>query len=145
MIPFYDEGPVRAFERLMDEIKDLSKSLQDLCLRDPCNDKRRIEDTKGGLLVDSYRWILDNATFQEWHCNKKNRLLWVNGDPGKGKAMLLCGIIDELQSAAGGRTLISYFFCQATDSRINNASAVLRGLLYMLITQQPTLVSHVHK
>jgi hypothetical protein len=39
--------------------------------------------------------------------------------------------------------LLSYFFFQATDSRINNATAVLRGLIYMLIDQQPSLVSHV--
>jgi hypothetical protein len=42
-------------------------------------------------------------------------------------------------------TLLSYFFCQATDSRINNAVAVLRGLIYLLIDQQPLLVSHVRK
>jgi hypothetical protein len=31
------------------------------------------------------------------------------------------------------------------DSRINNATAVLRGLLYLLINQQPLLVSHIRK
>ena len=39
--------------------------------------------------------------------------------------------------------LLSYFLCQAADSRINNATAVLRGLLYLLINQQPSFVSHV--
>ena len=41
--------------------------------------------------------------------------------------------------------LLSYFFCQATDSRINSATAVLRGLLFLLISQQPSLVSHIRK
>jgi hypothetical protein len=41
--------------------------------------------------------------------------------------------------------LVSYFFCQAIDARINSATAVLRGLLYMLLQQQPLLVSHVRK
>jgi len=41
--------------------------------------------------------------------------------------------------------LLSYFFCQATDPRINHATAVLRGLIYLLILQQPTLVLHVRK
>ena len=36
-------------------------------------------------------------------------------------------------------------YCQATDSRINNATAVLRGLLYLLIDQQPMLISHIQK
>jgi hypothetical protein len=30
-------------------------------------------------------------------------------------------------------TLLLYFFCQATDSRINNIAAMLRGLIYLLI------------
>ncbi|KAH8731584.1 hypothetical protein GQ44DRAFT_767448 [Phaeosphaeriaceae sp. PMI808] len=43
---------------------------KDYCLRDlrstnPRDDKKRIEKTKGGLLKDSYRWILDNADFQQ--------------------------------------------------------------------------------
>jgi hypothetical protein len=57
--------------------------------------------------------------------------------------MLLCGIIDELQNVLSKTALVAYFFCQATDSRINSATAVLRGLLYMLVSQQPSLVSHI--
>jgi hypothetical protein len=109
----------------------------------PCNDKKRIEDTKGGLLADSYRWVLDNTTFQQWQQDPHNRLLWVKGDPGKGKTMLLCGIIDELQNVLSKTALVAYFFCQATDSRINSATAVLRGLLYMLVSRQPSLISHI--
>ncbi|PVH92635.1 hypothetical protein DM02DRAFT_677372 [Periconia macrospinosa] len=41
--------------------------------------------------------------------------------------------------------LLSYFFCQATDSRINNATAVLRGLIYLLVDQHPSLIPHVRK
>jgi hypothetical protein len=60
--------------------------------------------------------------------------------------MLLCGIIDELKkTAAADCSLLSYFFCQATDSRINNAIAVLHGLIYLLIDQQPALLVHVRK
>ena len=36
--------------------------------------------------------------------------------------------------------LLSYFFCQATDSRINNATAVLRGLLYLLVDLAPNVM-----
>ncbi|KAF7502486.1 Vegetative incompatibility protein HET-E-1 [Endocarpon pusillum] len=57
--------------------------------------------------------------------------------------MLLCGIVDELRKSAAEMGLLSYFFCQATDSRINSATAVLRGLIYLLVDQQPSLISHV--
>ena len=141
----YGEGSPRAFERLEKEIDKLNKRLRDLRPTDPRDDKKRIEETKGGLLKDSYRWILNNADFQRWRRDQQSRLLWIKGDAGKGKTMLLCGIIDELDKSMRGSTSVSYFFCQATDLRINSATAVLRGLMYMLVSQQPSLISHVQK
>lgn len=38
--------------------------LRDLRTTDPRDDKTRIEETKGGLLEDSYRWILEHSDFQ---------------------------------------------------------------------------------
>jgi hypothetical protein len=143
MAPVYGEGLEQAFGRLHDKIRQQEECLRDLRATDPRNDKKRIEDTKGGLLADSYRWVLDNITFQQWQRDPHNRLLWVRGDPGKGKTMLLCGIIDELQNALSKAAFVAYFFCQATDTRINSATAVLRGLLYMLVSQQPSLISHI--
>jgi hypothetical protein len=146
MAPLYGEGMAAAFRRLQDEVDKMEKCAQDLRVIDPRDDKRRIEETKGGLLKDSYRWILDNSQFQDWRSDQQQgSLLWIKGDPGKGKTMLLCGIIDELNNSIANTALLSYFFCQATDSRINNATAILRGLIYMLISQQPSLVSHIRK
>ncbi|KAF2008821.1 WD40 repeat-like protein [Aaosphaeria arxii CBS 175.79] len=119
--------------------------IRDLYSTNPRDDKTRIEDTKGGLLADSYRWVLDNTTFQQWQQDEHGCLLWIKGDPGKGKTMLLCGIINELQKSMPRTALLSFFFCQANDSRINSATAVLRGLLYMLVNQQPSLVLHIRK
>jgi hypothetical protein len=144
LAPVYGEGAAGAFRRLMDEIDSSKRCIRDLHGTDPHNDKRRIEDTKGGLLADSYRWVLNNTTFQQWQQDLHSRMLWIKGDPGKGKTMLLCGIINELQKATTDVT-VSYFFCQATDSRINSATAALRGLLYMLVDQQPSLALHVRK
>jgi hypothetical protein len=53
---------------------------------DPRDDKKGIEETKGGLL-------------------------WIKGDPGKGKTMLLCGIVNELEKSRTKKDLLSYFFC----------------------------------
>jgi NACHT domain len=67
--------------------------------------------------------------------------------------MLMIGIIDELsrqvtaaraaQSTNAG--ILSYFLCQGTDARLNNATAILRGIIYVLIDRQPFLVSHLRK
>ncbi|KUJ15217.1 NACHT-domain-containing protein [Mollisia scopiformis] len=136
------------FAKRMD--RRMSNAENRACLRDlqttnPCEDKVRIELDKGGLLRDSYCWVLENADFQGWRDDQQNRLLWIKGDPGKGKTMLLCGIIDELVKAASHTTNVLFFFCQATDTRINNATAVLRGLLYLLVKQQQSLISHIRE
>jgi hypothetical protein len=144
----YGEGRENAVRRLRNEIDNASKDqecLRHLYVTDPDADKIRIEETKGGLIVDSYHWVLENHDFIQWINNQQNHLLWIKGDPGKGKTMLLCGIIDELKKSTAETHLLSYFFCQATDSRINNSTAVLRGLLYVLIKQQPSLISHLRK
>lgn len=64
--------------------------------------------------------------------------------------MLLCGIVNKLSSRTRlkdqkANTLLSYFFYQAADERINSATAVLRGLIYLILEQRPLLVSHIQK
>ncbi|KAL6364061.1 hypothetical protein LRP88_03494 [Fusarium phalaenopsidis] len=125
------------------------KYLAVLCSTDPRHDKIRIEETNGGLLKGSYRWVLQNDEFQCWRDPNESRpLLWIRGDPGKGKTMLLSGIIDELQPLTklgdpASHTSLSYFFCQATNPGLNNATAVLRGLVYLLVDQHRCLLSHL--
>lgn len=96
---------------------------------------------KGGLLRDSYSWILTHDDFLRWRKGGDfdSRLLWIKADPGKGKTMMLCGIINELDPSDPTH-LVSFFFCQTTDIHLNNAIAVLRGLLFQLIDKWPSLV-----
>src|SRR5467141_5471053 len=123
--------------------------LTDLLLTDPRNEKTRTKRTKGGLLNDSFCWILGNSEFQRWREDKQSQLLWIKGDAGKGKTMLMIGIIDELQQqvARSGKSsameVLSYFLCQGTDSRLNTATAILRGIIYLLAIEQPFLISHL--
>ncbi|KAH7558833.1 hypothetical protein BM1_04970 [Bipolaris maydis] len=147
LAPCYGEGVEGAFRRLHDEIDKSTRCIQDLCGTDSRKDKQRIEEMKGGLLTDAYSWIFHNDSYMNWYTDPESRVLWIKGDPGKGKTMLLCGIINELETSTPMRNtkLVSYFFCQANDPRINSATAVLRGLLYSLVNQQPSLVSCVRK
>ncbi|PHH51573.1 Vegetative incompatibility protein HET-E-1 [Ceratocystis fimbriata CBS 114723] len=117
--------------------------LSDLCITDPSTDKKVIESRKGGLLKDSYQWILSHDSFQQFRSQSGSPILWIKGDPGKGKTMLLCGIIDQLtpdQSVS-----LSYFFCQATNDQLNTATSVLRGLIYNLAYHNPHLTKHVRE
>ncbi|EHK15471.1 uncharacterized protein TRIVIDRAFT_165017 [Trichoderma virens Gv29-8] len=122
--------------------KEEERCLKDLRITDPRDDKSRIEDTNGGLLQGAYGWAINHDDFIAWRDEKENHLLWIKGDPGKGKTMLLCGIIDELQSL---NIKPCYFFCQATDPRLNNATAILRGLIYLLVDTNRQLLSHIQE
>lgn len=59
--------------------------------------------------------------------------------------MLLCGIIEDLKKTPGENSNIGYFFCQATDSRINSASSVVAGLIFSLVKQNPKPFSKICK
>ncbi|KAK6536048.1 hypothetical protein TWF281_000294 [Arthrobotrys megalospora] len=137
------EAPSKEFN------KQDHKCLTDLYVTDPADDKTRITETKGNLLRDSYIWILQHADFKLWRCGN-SQLLWITGDPGKGKTMLLCGLIDELSPSTKLEdqkldTLLSYFLFEGTDSRINNPTAALRGLIFMLVGQHSELISYIRK
>ncbi|KAL2104446.1 hypothetical protein VUR80DRAFT_727 [Thermomyces stellatus] len=58
--------------------------------------------------------------------------------------MLMITIVEELErQRPTSSTALSYFFCQGTDENLNNAAAVLRGLIYILCHEQPPLASHL--
>ena len=63
--------------------------------------------------------------------------------------MLMITIVKELEEELERQpltssTALSYFFCQGTDENLDNAAAVLRGLIYILCIKQPSLTSHLH-
>ncbi|PYH97534.1 hypothetical protein BO71DRAFT_438788 [Aspergillus ellipticus CBS 707.79] len=110
------------------EESQVQACLRDLRITNPRDDKTRIERFKGGLLYNSYCWVLENDIFKQWRDNNgdggpQDRLLWIRADPGKEKTMLLCGI--------------------ASDPRLKNATAVLRGLIFSLLGERPALISHI--
>ncbi|KAL2802340.1 nucleoside phosphorylase domain-containing protein [Aspergillus granulosus] len=124
-----------------------NQCLASLMLSNPEVDRHIIEERKGGLLNDSFQWILIDTEFQKWRSGAESQVLWVKGDAGKGKTMLMIGVIKELLQRDGPESSVSiaYFLCQGTEPQRNNAIAVLRGLLYLLIFQQPFLITHLRR
>jgi hypothetical protein len=58
--------------------------------------------------------------------------------------MLMIGLIRQLShQPATVSPALSFFFCQGTDTALNNATAVLRSLIWLLLLQQPCLISHL--
>jgi hypothetical protein len=128
------------------------KCLFDLHVVNPQDDIVRIEQEKEDLLDDTYAWIFEDKNydaFTNWDESylPPCQLLWVKGGAGTGKTMLMIGIIRKLsyQSAVLAPTL-AHFFCQSqgkTDLPLNNATATLRSLIWMLLVQQRDLIKHL--
>jgi NACHT domain len=143
---------------------NIDPCLRDLRITDPREDKDRIEASKDRLLRDCYAWILESPDFRRWMDHDDTQLLWIKGDPGKGKTMMMIALVEELSerfkaeprsgilspmlAKLKGKTrsgILSYFFCQSTDSRLNNSISVLKGLIYLLVIQKRGLIRHVQK
>ncbi|KAL1844225.1 hypothetical protein VTJ49DRAFT_3881 [Mycothermus thermophilus] len=124
---------------------------RDLRVVDPQHDMERIEKNKDELLDDAYNWILrtqEYADFTNWgdsgSGHPPRRLLWIKGHAGTGKTMLMIGLIRQLSHQPVALSpALSFFFCQGTDAALNSATAVLRSLIWLLLLQQPRLISHL--
>ena len=124
------------------------RCLKDLLVTDPQVDKVRIEARKDHLLEGSCSWVFESATFKDWWSGQGTSFLWIHGDPGKGKTMIVMALIEEIlkRLKSNPKTgLLSYFFCQNTVRESRTALSVLRGLIYQLINQRKTLVRHLRK
>lgn len=124
------------------------ESLRDLCVTDPRDDKQDILDRTHDLLKDSCLWICDDPAFTKWQSNDESQILWIRGDPGKGKTMIMMALADEISAQVKTQpesAVLSYFFCQNTNGNCNTATSILRGLIFLLVTQQRRLLCHVQK
>jgi len=72
--------------------------MRDLMITDPRHDKARIKRSKDDLLENSCTWILNDQAFLSWRDRRETQLLWIKGDPGKGKTMMMIALVDELSS-----------------------------------------------
>jgi hypothetical protein len=101
------------------------------CLRalgasDPRVEKDRIELNKDRLLKDCYSWILDNLDFQR---SEQSRLLWIKGDPGKGKTMMMIALADDLSRQS------SYF------GLVKSPNAIALMVVVLLVFLQTKVMS----
>jgi NWD NACHT NTPase-like protein len=98
--------------------KENNICLQKLYVIDPRAEIKAIENRKDPLLRDLCDWFLISdqyKNFTSWTDNNPHRLLWIKGDAGKGKTMLLIGIIRELsRQLESNSPHLSYFFIQGT-------------------------------
>lgn len=113
---------------------------------DPADDMEMIEHNNGKVLEGSSFWLQQDPNFNDWLQCKKTKVLWVSGDPGKGKTMLAISMVKSIlrrikPDSLAPDVLVAYFFCDNKDNRRISSIAVLRSLLYQILNQRPDLCS----
>ncbi|KAH9859221.1 hypothetical protein J1614_012237, partial [Plenodomus biglobosus] len=112
-------------------------------LTDQRNDRTRILTSKDLLLAGLCDRIFDDAAFAQWWEDDESRILWIHGDPGKGKTTMMAALTEEIACHVGEtpdrKAGTAFFFCQNTMPELSNAAAIVRGLTFLLATEQPAL------
>ena len=124
-------------------------SIQALFVTDPADDMQMIANKKDKLLETTYSWIMQDAAYVDWLDKNRSQVLWLHGDPGKGKTMLAIAMIEEFTntlkcSDRGPGSALVYFFCDDQDDRRRTASLILRGVIYQLLCQHPDLAVYLN-
>lgn len=104
-------------------------------------------NSKDDLLDGSCAWVLRDRAFTDWWDKDDIRILWIHGDPGKGKTMMAMALVEEisrrLRTSDAQKGVLTYFFCQGTINGLNDAISMLRGLIYLLVDERRDLLDHV--
>lgn len=124
-------------------------SIQALFVTDPSDDMQMIAHKKDRLLDSTDSWIQGHPEYLTWRQEHHSSILWLHGDPGKGKTMLAIALIESFTKTLPAferppNTALLFFFCDSQDDRRKSASLILRGLIYQVIGQNPGLALYLH-
>ncbi|KID86073.1 ribosome assembly protein 4 (RSA4) [Metarhizium guizhouense ARSEF 977] len=87
--------------------------------------------------------------FQGWDSTTEpeNQLLWVRGETGVGKTMLLTGTVRALLPATAqdksDPCFLSFYFFDHAKKGSNNAASALRTIIWLILVYQPDLCTHL--
>ncbi|KAF3020284.1 hypothetical protein E8E14_013223 [Neopestalotiopsis sp. 37M] len=131
-------------ERERNEHEKDTDFIKEISTIQPESVKQDIVISKGGFMKEAYELVLQQSNFAALQSDVNTRVIWITGNPGKGKTMFLCGVIDEIFERQKLR-MVAYFFCRADNQNTNTANSVLRGLLYHICDQSPGIARRLRK
>ena len=98
---------------------------------------------KDKLLDGLTNWVVQDAQYVRWQSSENVSLLWINGGPGKGKTMMTISLVEQFERLPFGvhqqRPVVTYFFCQNSDSELSSIKGVIKGLIACLLEQEAEL------
>ncbi|GKZ26583.1 hypothetical protein AbraIFM66951_002818 [Aspergillus brasiliensis] len=127
---------------------DLEEILRKLYVTNPTEDRRSLMARRGGPSQDTCQWIFKTDELKSWldakaeDHNPKDSVLWLNGLPGSGKSTMAMCLTEGLErqfNTDRKEDSFAYFFCESNRETQNTAIAILRGILWQLIRQNPVL------
>ena len=101
--------------------------------------KNRLKENKDKLLLKAIDWVFKDEQYNSWQNGDNVSLLWIKGGAGKGKTMMSIGLIEELSCRPKHEAVVTYFFCQNADYELNTITAIIKGLILQLVSQQQEL------
>lgn len=139
-LPDICERPKGLQSRTAYTVEDINQDcLHTLRCPDTLVIKNRLKENKDKLLYESIKWIIQDPQYLGWQDRDDVGLLWIKGGAGKGKTMMSIGLIERIPRPQDGSTVVTYFFCQNADYKLNTIEAIIKGLIYQLVNQQKEL------
>jgi Cdc6-like AAA superfamily ATPase len=127
-----------------DDRKQAARDCQNALFNtDPNMDREKLISNKGVRVQGTCEWIKQYPTFCSW-LNGETPLLWISGGPGKGKTIMSIYLTQYLEDITAGTESVSllYYFCNHQDENRNTAVAILRSLIYQIVTRHPPLIKY---
>lgn len=125
-----------------------SQLMRDLHIADLRKWILRLKHEGSCSMTDLYKWILSTQEYKEFlDWNKADpKLLWVSGGPGRGKTQLFAAIASQLSARRKEEPVmakLAFFFCGSSTFGSDSVATVLKGLIWRLLEQQPSLRRHL--
>ncbi|KAE8138960.1 hypothetical protein BDV38DRAFT_281520 [Aspergillus pseudotamarii] len=119
----------------------LTRTLEKLQSTKVEDDRSMLLAIKGTRARGTCEWLTQDARYMTWLDSQRSELLWVSGGPGKGKTMLAIYLTQVLEDhvPSEGRILL-YYFCDNGDENRKSPIAILKSLLYQLLSNRPHLL-----
>lgn len=111
--------------------------MQAIFVTNPEDDADVIRHKAGAPVEGTTSWLFRNPAYTIW-MNTDADILWLHGNPGKGKTMLALAAVQELEEkieleGPTSKSVLGYFLCDSKDDRRNTPVSILRGLIHQLL------------
>ncbi|EPS44250.1 hypothetical protein H072_1753 [Dactylellina haptotyla CBS 200.50] len=88
-------------------------------------------------------WLFEETEFNNWYSSEESEFLWVYGNVGFGKSVLMSAIIDRIlddikKNAAKDPAqvpLVAFFFCKFGNEKTQKTLSVVKNLVYQYYRQ----------